>query len=246
MACWRWVQSRLCCRGRECAHITQRRGRPLCNVGSNVVADSGGVVADDETCSATSETVLHTRDSLRIVNGRERQAGVQRTPARNNPSAFHARSHSDWPACTWSLLSISRNSRHRSTMFASPVCRWANPVAASSPRTLHASKFVAYASRLDHPDRVPCVVGHISASPALKRASHLIYAYRTALGAGGHDGGEYGAGARLERLLELRGEQNVLVLVARWYGGVKLGSDRWRCISDVAKQALDQLEPPRI
>ena len=118
-------------------------------------------------------------------------------------------------------------------------------IAVSSPRTLHASKFVGYASRLDHPDYAPSVIAHIAASPALKRASHLMWAYRTALRTGAHDGGEHGAGARLERLLELRREQDVVVTVARWYGGVKLGSERWRCISDVAKQALDRLGPPK-
>ncbi|KAH0829230.1 ribosomal protein S5 domain 2-type protein [Lanmaoa asiatica] len=119
------------------------------------------------------------------------------------------------------------------------------PVAVSPPRTLHASKFVAYASHIDHPDQVPHFLGYLSASPHLKRASHLIFAYRTSIRSGAHDGGEHGAGARLERLLELRREQNVVVVVARWYGGVKLGPERWRCISHVAKQALDQLKPPR-
>ena len=131
-------------------------------------------------------------------------------------------------------------------MWFSVVRRWSDPIAVSPPRTLHASKFVAYASRLDHADHVPRFIKHISASTALKRASHLIYAYRTPLDSGAHDGGENGAGARLERLVELRREQNVVVLVARWYGGVKLGPERWRCISDVAKQALDQLNAPRM
>lgn len=123
--------------------------------------------------------------------------------------------------------------------------RWSCPISVSPTHTLHVSKFVAYASHVDHPDHVPLFLEHLSASPSLKRASHLIYAYRTPVRSGANDGGEHGAGARLERLLELRREQNVVVLVARWYGGVKLGSERWRCISDVAKQALDQLESPR-
>lgn len=125
------------------------------------------------------------------------------------------------------------------------IVRRCSPIAVSPPRTLHGSKFVAYASHVDHPDNVPRFLAHLSASVALKRASHLIYAYRTPIRSGAHDGGEHGAGARLERLLELRCEQSVVVLVARWYGGVKLGSERWKCISDVAKQALDQLKPSR-
>lgn len=52
------------------------------------------------------------------------------------------------------------------------------------------------------------------------------------------DGNESGAGERLVRLLELAKCENVIVMVFRWYGGVKIGSDRWKCISGTAKEAL--------
>jgi len=55
---------------------------------------------------------------------------------------------------------------------------------------------------------------------------------------GQNDGGESGSGDRLSRLLELSGCENVVVVVSRWYGGVQLGSDRWKWISLVAKDAL--------
>lgn len=58
---------------------------------------------------------------------------------------------------------------------------------------------------------------------------------------GSSNGGEAGAGERLERLIELSTEcknRSVVLVVYRWYGGVKLGSDRWKCISTVAKEAL--------
>ncbi|GJE88921.1 YigZ family protein [Phanerochaete sordida] len=58
---------------------------------------------------------------------------------------------------------------------------------------------------------------------------------------GSVSGGESGAGERLERLLELSSDckgRSVVLVVYRWYGGVKLGSDRWKCISSVAKEAL--------
>lgn len=72
-----------------------------------------------------------------------------------------------------------------------------------------------------------------------------MYAYRTSDEAlstipttGQHDGGESGSGDHLARLLDLSGCDDVVVVVSRWYGGVKLGSDRWKRISDVAKEAL--------
>ena len=55
---------------------------------------------------------------------------------------------------------------------------------------------------------------------------------------GQRDGGENGSGERLSRLLQAMQCENVVVVVSRWYGGVKLGSDRWRMISTVAKDAI--------
>jgi putative IMPACT (imprinted ancient) family translation regulator len=72
-----------------------------------------------------------------------------------------------------------------------------------------------------------------------------MYAYRTADPSssqpvlGQNDGGESGSGDRLARLLELSRCSNTVIVVSRWYGGIKLGSDRWRLISRVANQALD-------
>ena len=68
----------------------------------------------------------------------------------------------------------------------------------------------------------------IETRPDLSRTLHV----------GQHDGGEKGSGERLSRLLEALHCDNVVVVVSRWYGGVKLGSDRWRMISTVAKEAI--------
>jgi hypothetical protein len=66
-----------------------------------------------------------------------------------------------------------------------------------------------------------------------------MYAYRAAGVAGQSDGGEGGSGDRLARLLRLTGCEDVVVVVWRWYGGVQLGSDRWKRISEVAREALN-------
>ncbi|KAI0759147.1 hypothetical protein BC629DRAFT_1549889 [Irpex lacteus] len=49
---------------------------------------------------------------------------------------------------------------------------------------------------------------------------------------------ESASGPILERLLELNHHEGVVVVVYRWYGGVHIGGDRWRCISGVASEAL--------
>jgi len=52
------------------------------------------------------------------------------------------------------------------------------------------------------------------------------------------DDGETAAGSRMAHLLELVDVWNVLVVVSRWYGGIKLGPDRFRIINQVAREAL--------
>lgn len=52
------------------------------------------------------------------------------------------------------------------------------------------------------------------------------------------DDGETAAGGRLLHLLQLMDAWNVLVVVTRWYGGVKLGPDRFRLINSVAREAV--------
>lgn len=68
------------------------------------------------------------------------------------------------------------------------------------------------------------------------------------------DDGETGAGDKLLWLLEQRKEQNTIVMVTRWYGGIHLGNDRkifrssahielfrFKHIVNLAKEALDKL-----
>lgn len=52
------------------------------------------------------------------------------------------------------------------------------------------------------------------------------------------DDGETAAGGRLLHLLQLMDVWNVVVVVTRWYGGVHLGPDRFRCINEVGREAV--------
>ncbi|EGN95136.1 hypothetical protein SERLA73DRAFT_95826 [Serpula lacrymans var. lacrymans S7.3] len=119
---------------------------------------------------------------------------------------------------------------------------WPYTVYSSAPIIDRKSKFIAHASSLPNISLLPSFLRHLSKSPQLKRSTHFMYAYRTAgANVSGHnDGGESGSGERLSRLLELTQCKDVIVVVSRWYGGVQLGSDRWKRISDVAKEALSR------
>lgn len=55
------------------------------------------------------------------------------------------------------------------------------------------------------------------------------------------DDGESGAGLVIVRMLEREGLTDHLIVVTRWYGGVKLGGDRFRRVQDCVKAYLDDL-----
>jgi len=77
----------------------------------------------------------------------------------------------------------------------------------------------------------------------IQRATHNISAFRIVRDNGGvvqdnDDDGETAAGGRLAHLLQLMDARDVCVVVSRWYGGVKLGPDRFRLINTAAREAL--------
>lgn len=53
------------------------------------------------------------------------------------------------------------------------------------------------------------------------------------------DDGEGGAGMVILRMLEREGLHDHIVLVTRWYGGTKLGGDRYRRVQDCVRAYFD-------
>lgn len=56
-----------------------------------------------------------------------------------------------------------------------------------------------------------------------------------------NDDGESGAGAVILRMLEREGLVNHIVVVSRWYGGVKLGGDRFRHVTAAVRAYLSEI-----
>lgn len=54
-----------------------------------------------------------------------------------------------------------------------------------------------------------------------------------------NDDGESGAGIVILRMLEREGLVGEIVVVTRWFGGVKLGGDRFRRVQDCVRIYLD-------
>jgi len=76
------------------------------------------------------------------------------------------------------------------------------------------------------------------------KATHHTWAVRIANGGAiyesRNDGGETGAGQVILRILQKKNMINTFVCVTRWYGGIKLESDRFRHVQDAALYALEK------
>ena len=57
-----------------------------------------------------------------------------------------------------------------------------------------------------------------------------------------NDDGESGAGMVILRMLEREGVQGHIIVVTRWFGGIKLGGDRFRRVQDAVRVYLDAMD----
>lgn len=74
------------------------------------------------------------------------------------------------------------------------------------------------------------------------KATHNTWAVLLPDGPLKNDDGESGAGMVILRMLEREGLESHIVVVTRWYGGVKLGGDRFRRVQDAVRYYLDNRE----
>lgn len=121
----------------------------------------------------------------------------------------------------------------------------------SEPMTVSKSTFIARACPVSSLDEAQESISHLlSTNKKVATATHNIQAWRirsTNSQTGNvttvqdsDDDGETAAGGRLLHLMQLMDVWNVVVVVTRWYGGVKLGPDRFRLINMVAREALSK------
>lgn len=123
----------------------------------------------------------------------------------------------------------------------------------SEPVTEKKSVFVARCVAVSSRDEAASSVSHLLATDKkVASATHNIRAWRirNLKSSGGgvegvvtvqqdcDDDGETAAGGRLLHLMQLMDVWNVVVVVTRWYGGTKLGPDRFRVVNAVAREAL--------
>ena len=109
----------------------------------------------------------------------------------------------------------------------------------SCPIVDRKSIFKAYLTRVSTSTEALQFHGYVKQDNAT--ATHAIMAYRIIgrnMEQDYDDDGEAQAGHRLLALLERAKCENVVVVVCRWFGGIKLGADRFRLINRCAKELL--------
>jgi hypothetical protein len=111
------------------------------------------------------------------------------------------------------------------------------------------SVFVARCAKIDSSEKLDRFMQTILLEPKVNQATHNIMAFRYqrlvkdryVTDEGYDDDGEKAAGSRLLYLLQLLKIENIVVVVSRHYGGIKLGPDRFKRILDSAKIALEKV-----
>ncbi|XP_072324613.1 protein IMPACT isoform X2 [Scyliorhinus torazame] len=118
------------------------------------------------------------------------------------------------------------------------------PITHGQPITDRRSTFQAHLAPVVTPHQVKLLLQDLYQNKKIANATHNIYAYRiycedkqTFL-QDCEDDGETAAGGRLLHLLQILNARNVLVVVSRWYGGILLGPDRFKHISNCARNVL--------
>ncbi|CAI5746384.1 unnamed protein product [Peronospora destructor] len=105
------------------------------------------------------------------------------------------------------------------------------------------STFIAHACPVKCVKDVRSFLALVLDDHKIERAIHNMLAYRI-IGEctvkDNDEDGEHGAGSKLSNLLELLKVENVAVVVTRWYGGIKLGPDRFKHINACARLVLEE------
>lgn len=121
-----------------------------------------------------------------------------------------------------------------------------NEWAVSASVTSKESTFVARSIAISSPSQAKFEIQKLLASnKELAEASHNITAWRVQGNHGGvieevNDDGESGGGRHVLGVMQSSDVVGMLLVVTRWYGGVMLGPDRWRIMSQVSRDALSQ------
>ena len=119
----------------------------------------------------------------------------------------------------------------------------------SEPFVLHeniitdrGSKYSVSGGHITNRDEIKMFLKKLKSHKRYAKATHNSWAarisYQGQIWETKSDDGEVGAGAVILRILQKQNYTNTIVVVTRWFGGVKLGADRFRHVQEAVKYIL--------
>lgn len=132
----------------------------------------------------------------------------------------------------------AKAAKPKQTAQVDPLAGWT----ISEPIVDRKSTFVAFATKVDAVEDVDRAVERLMLDKKLQRSAHAMRAYRIKRGDNLYqdcdDDGETAAGGRMLHLLSIMDATNVLVVCARWFGGVHIGPSRFKHINSATRDAV--------
>ncbi|AET37844.1 Yih1p Ecym_2091 [Eremothecium cymbalariae DBVPG len=131
------------------------------------------------------------------------------------------------------------NNEDQTELHLDPFAGWIQ----SEPVTDRASTFIAFAAHVNSEEEAFKKLDLLKTDRRIMKATHVMAAWRIQ-GSGGityqdsDDDGETAAGGRMLHLLTIMDAWNVIVAVSRWFGGIRLGPDRFKHINSTTREAI--------
>jgi putative IMPACT (imprinted ancient) family translation regulator len=103
------------------------------------------------------------------------------------------------------------------------------------------SRYAVSGAMVQDRAEITTVLGNLKRDRAYAKATHNSWAAILPTGGLKADDGESGAGMVILRMLERARLNNHVIIVTRWYGGKKLGGDRFRRVQDCVRAYLEAM-----
>ena len=103
------------------------------------------------------------------------------------------------------------------------------------------SKYAVSGGSVGSADEAKAFVKQLCRKKKFAKATHNTWAVLLPDGPLKNDDGESGAGMVILRMLEREELSGHIIVVTRWFGGTKLGGDRFRRVQDAVRIYLDDL-----
>ena len=101
------------------------------------------------------------------------------------------------------------------------------------------SKYAVSGAPVTSREEVDAVLAALKEDRSYAKATHNTWAAMLPTGGLKADDGESGAGMVILRMMERDEIKDHVIIVTRWYGGKKLGGDRFRRVQDAVRAYLD-------